>query len=69
VTIIHHGKGIVQLDFASDITVISPAGTIQLSTRGSPLKGAFFARSIQVSPNVVIQTHRLAPTLLGATHT
>ncbi|MET0794655.1 MAG: thrombospondin type 3 repeat-containing protein [Polyangiaceae bacterium] len=68
VTIIHHGTGIVQLDSANDVTLISPAGTLQLSTQGSPLKGAFFARSIQVSPNVVVQTRRLAPTFLGATH-
>lgn len=67
VTIIHHGTGQVQLESANDLTVISPAGTIVLSTQGSPLKGAFFARHIQALPGVVVQTHRLAPTFLGAT--
>jgi hypothetical protein len=47
-------------------TVMSPDGTISLRTQGSPFLGAYFARRIEVLPDVVVQTHGIAPTLLGA---
>jgi cysteine-rich repeat protein len=64
--LVHHGNGHVSLEAAFDGTVISPNGTISLRTQGSPFAGSFFAKHIEVQPDVVVQTHHVRPEFLGA---
>jgi hypothetical protein len=57
--LIHHGTGQVLLESSFDATVISPSGRINLRTPGSPFRGNYFAKQIQVEPRVVIKTRTL----------
>ena len=54
--LIHHGTGLVLLESSFDGTVISPNGRISLRTPGSPFRGGYFAKDIQVEANVLVKT-------------